>query len=214
MESFEESGCKFILRQNSRFIKLDNTEEYSKVSQFLSCVEGILVINDKTYFIEIKRYDYFAKKKRNEDSFDKKISETLTKIIDKISENDMEFIKNCVELVKEAVSKYSYEIDIDERFSRIIKKLVDSYFIMIFINSNNEDLKNISNLLKKNDKLFFALYICPSFNQELEKDRKNIIKEILQRRIKNKIGNLKIELLVDTEDNNFKLFEKIEGLNQ
>lgn len=78
MESFEESGCEFILKENSRFIKLDDTEEYSRISQFLSCVEGILLKDNRVYFIEVKRYDYFAKK----EELDEKLNKIIKKFVD------------------------------------------------------------------------------------------------------------------------------------
>jgi len=165
MESFKESGCEFILRENSKFIKLDNTGEYSKVSQFLSCVEGILVIDDKTYFIEVKRYDYFAKKE-----------------------------------------------ELDEKLNKILKKLVDSYFFLIFIDSNNAIFNKINDNLGKQNRLIFLIYICPLYNRNLEKDRKIIATETIRRKLLSKLSNFRnIELLIDTKDNKFELFKKIEG---
>ncbi|HHG73845.1 MAG TPA: hypothetical protein ENK22_02265 [Persephonella sp.] len=165
MESFKESGCEFILRENSKFIKLDNTGEYSKVSQFLSCVEGILVIDDKTYFIEVKRYDYFAKKEK-----------------------------------------------LDEKLNKILNKLVDSYFFLIFIDSNNAIFNKINDNLGKQNRLIFLIYICPLYNRNLEKDRKIIATETIRRKLLSKLSNFRnIELLIDTKDNKFELFKKIEG---
>ena len=168
MNSFEESDCKFTLEKTSRFIKLDNTREYSKVSQFLSCIEGILLKDKKVYFIEVKRYDYFAKKE-----------------------------------------------ELDEKLSKILKKLVDSYFFLVFMKSDNPDFNEINRCLNKQDKLIFFIYICPPYNKTLEKDRKIIAMETIKRKLLSKLSTFKnIELFIDTKNNKFHLFEKIEGINQ
>lgn len=168
MESFEESGCKFILRQNSRFIKLDDTEEYSKVSQFLSCVEGVLLKDNKVYFIEAKRYDYFYKKE-----------------------------------------------ELDEKLNKIIKKFVDSYFFLIFVESDNIILNEINKNLRGQNKLIFLIYICPLYNRNLEKDRKIIATETIKRKLLRKLSTFRnVELLIDTQDNKINLFQEIRGLNE
>jgi len=170
MGSFKESGCEFILKESARFIRLDDIEEYSKISQFLSCVEGVLLTDSKIYFIEIKHYDYFAKKE-----------------------------------------------ELDEKLSKILKKLVDSYFFLIFIESDNSIFNEVINNLKNQNKLIIIIYICPlhNRNRNLEKDRKIIAIETIKRKLLRKLSTFKnIELFIDTKDNKFGLFKKIEGLNQ
>jgi len=95
--------------------------------------------------------------------------------------------------------------------------LVDSYFFLIFIESDNSIFNEVINNLKNQNKLIIIIYICPlhNRNRNLEKDRKIIAIETIKRKLLRKLSTFKnIELFIDTKDNKFGLFKKIEGLNQ
>ena len=114
------------------------------------------------------------------------------------------------------VKRYDYfrKEEIDENLNKIIEKVVDSYFFLIFLDTEQEDIKKISNILRKKDKIILVIYICPSFNKSLEKDRKLLPKEIIKRKLKKKLKNFRISFLIDTEKNYLKLFKSIEVLDE
>ncbi len=72
----EESKCKFEKRSDYNYIKIDDHEEYRRISQnFLKCVD-VIIANKDVYFVEIKCYEFFN------DGFDDKINEMLQKLKD------------------------------------------------------------------------------------------------------------------------------------
>lgn len=74
---FEESGCKLEGYPDYEYIKLDNTDLYKVLSDWLKAVDFIVVTaSHDVYLIEFKRYDAFGK------DIDTKIKEILEKFSD------------------------------------------------------------------------------------------------------------------------------------
>jgi hypothetical protein len=123
-----ESNCTFRKKRDSIFIKIDGSQEYENVSQFLKIVEGILM-TDKVYFIEVKRYDYFRKEL---------IDENLNKIINKVIDSYffISFLKTPNEIIK--------------KVSRILRKTAQ-VILVIYICPPHD--KNLYNTYKKDGRI-------------------------------------------------------------
>ncbi len=97
---------------------------------------------------------------------------------------------------------------------KLVEKLKDTIFLILCCSVSNCLLKRakdiLSNSIVKEELIKYAIVVCPPHNQRFTYDRKTLISEVFNKKLKPLEKLIRVKFLIDTIDNRLQLFNRID----
>lgn len=241
MKEWKEGNLLFKFKTKAFKFDDETKKFYSKIRSFLSSCDFIYWTEEKIYFLEVKREDFFASPSQESitEKVEEKASEKLEKCLEKLKiiEHDQTIntneIKNYLNSIHQLLISLKDRIDLisqkygiqffDENIKTLAKNLVDTVGAVILSKKEEFDLlddkDDISELItliaKRNKRKIIINIVVDTKKEDKEAKEENAsLTEVIERQLEKTISVFDVEVIVESPQDYDKTLKEIYKLTQ
>ena len=241
MREWKEGNLLFKFKTKAFKFDDETKNFYSKISSFLSSCDFVYWTEEKIYFLEVKREDFFSSPSQESitEKVEEKASEKLEKCLEKLKiieqnqtintneiKNYLNSIHQLLISLKDRIDSISQEYGIqffDENIKTLAKNLVDTVGAVILSKKEEFDLlddkDDISELItliaKRNKRKIIINIVVDTEKEDKEAKEENAsLTEVIERQLEKTISVFDVEVIVESPQDHDKTLKEIYKLTQ